>query len=238
MLQEREPVGTIEIDHAEQKVIVDHGGHCFLERAGTDERISAGSEEVSQATIHPRSVRTTRASVFFVTSAFICCCRVQIVRKGAKDRGNARPLGTKLLDLPAEMLVVPLQRGHQALSCSCCWAASANRSTSRWVFSNQRAISALSFEAKGRVLARWAHGPGRAAEVSSRVGDRVVPVLNHPGQGAIKTVKVTPAQAIPPPSSPSLFHLFKPLITRALPIPGKKSEPGRKVWTATPLVRT
>src|SRR5260370_14445951 len=54
MLQEREPGGTIEIDHAEQKVIVDHGGHCFLERAGTDERISAGSEEVPQATIHPR----------------------------------------------------------------------------------------------------------------------------------------------------------------------------------------
>src|ERR1700730_3994826 len=62
----------------------------------------------------PGSVRTTRASAFFVTSAFIGC-RVQIVRKGAKDLGDARPLGTKLLALPGEWLVRPLQRGHQGL---------------------------------------------------------------------------------------------------------------------------
>jgi hypothetical protein len=97
-------------------MIVDHGGRGFLERAGTDERISAGSalrKSFRQRSI-PGSVQTTRARVFFVTSAFIGC-RVQIVRKGAKDLGNARPVGTKLLDLPAELLVVPLQGGHQGL---------------------------------------------------------------------------------------------------------------------------
>jgi hypothetical protein len=48
-------------------------------------------------------------------SAFIGVCRVQIVRKGAKDLGNICPVGTKLVDLPAELRVVPLQRGHQGL---------------------------------------------------------------------------------------------------------------------------
>ena len=37
---------------------------------------------------------------------------MQIVCKGAKDLGNTRPLGSKLLDLPAELLVVALQRGN------------------------------------------------------------------------------------------------------------------------------
>ena len=59
--------------------------------------------------------RCKNASVFFVTSAFIGFCRVQIVRKGAEDLGNTRPLDTKLVDLPAKLLVVPLQRGHQGL---------------------------------------------------------------------------------------------------------------------------
>ena len=49
-----------------------------------------------------------------MTSAFIGC-RVQIVRNGAKDLGHIRPLGTKPRDLPAEFLVVPLQRGHPGL---------------------------------------------------------------------------------------------------------------------------
>jgi len=40
---------------------------------------------------------------------------VQIVCKGAKDLGHTRPLGSKLLELPAELLVVPLQRGNQGV---------------------------------------------------------------------------------------------------------------------------
>ena len=50
-----------------------------------------------------------------MTSAFIGLCRVQIIRKGAKDLGYTRPLGTKLVDLPAKLFVVPLQRGHPGL---------------------------------------------------------------------------------------------------------------------------
>jgi hypothetical protein len=36
--------------------------------------------------------------------------RVQIVCEGTKDLGNIRPLGSKLLELPAELLVVLRQR--------------------------------------------------------------------------------------------------------------------------------
>jgi hypothetical protein len=61
------------------------------------------------------TMRGPAARVFFVTSAFIGFCGVQIVRKGAKDLGHTRPLGTKLVDLPTELLVVSLQRGHPGL---------------------------------------------------------------------------------------------------------------------------
>ncbi len=54
MLQEFEPIGTVEIDHAEQKVVVGNRGQCFLDCAGTDGRIPPGCEEVPQATVHHR----------------------------------------------------------------------------------------------------------------------------------------------------------------------------------------
>ena len=38
---------------------------------------------------------------------------MQIVCKGPKDLGDTRPLGSKLLELSAELLVVPLQRCNQ-----------------------------------------------------------------------------------------------------------------------------
>ena len=38
---------------------------------------------------------------------------MQIVCKGAKDFGNARPLGSKLVEFPTKLLVVLLQRCNQ-----------------------------------------------------------------------------------------------------------------------------
>ena len=40
---------------------------------------------------------------------------MQIVCKGAKDFGNTRPLGSKLVEFPTKLLVVLLQRGNQGV---------------------------------------------------------------------------------------------------------------------------
>src|SRR6266436_5278045 len=179
MLQELEPLGAVEIDHAEQKEVVRNRGQCFLERAGPDRRIPPGCEEVPQATVHHRVCPDNKDELILGDVSFHVGCR-----SSARARRILATLARSARSSSSSLRSCSLSRSSaatRALSCSWRWAVSSNLSTRRCVFSNQRAISAPRLESKGRVLARSCSGPWSGSGSSPCVGD----------------VKVTTAQAVP-----------------------------------------